>query len=275
MRLAGIAVVSLAVASLIGCATTPSPFKSAPPESAQSLQHGLAKSDIVARTDHTTQHLNAEQTVVYFQNQGGGGAGLGLLLGPFGVAANMKMIEGITNQDVDKLRGKFPVDPELAFKQAAAAAKFPIQDSAKPGDVKVTPYVLVSKTDTSKVHISSTILFEGMDGANKWRTRYQYQLPGKYTVDELAALDAAGVSALQAGSASAFESLLKQMQHDTAAEIAKEKKITFTSPYMSPRFVFEMRGSLVGEQEGRIWVRTILGVTAVDPSEIEYQVGAD
>jgi len=262
---------TLAVAGLAGCVSAPS-LQGVRPTPSQNQKYGLAKSGFVATTNHMTQHLNADQSVVYFQNQGGGGVGLGLLLGPIGVAANMKMIEGVTTADVEKLKGKIPLNPEMAFQRAAFVANFPVQASANESDVKIAPYVLVSKTNESTVHISSIVLFEGMDGQTKWLRRYQYQLPGKYTLDELAAFDAMKASAVQTASVNAYTALLKHVAEETDASIVKEQKITFKSPYLSPRFEFEMTGSLIGANEGRVWVRTAFGVIAVDPSDIRYEI---
>jgi hypothetical protein len=61
------------------------------------------------------------RNILYFQNYGGGGAGLGLLLGPIGVAANMSMIESNTKQE--QLRDKIAIDPPAVFSAAAGAGR--------------------------------------------------------------------------------------------------------------------------------------------------------
>ena len=219
-----------------------------------------------------TKHLDESKSIVYFQNQGGGGAGLGLLLGPLGVAANMKMIDGVTAADVEKLKGRLNLSPEDALQQAAASTNFSIQISPTQGDVKVSPFLLVSKTNETTVHISSVVLFEGTDGQSKWARRYQYQLPGKYTLDELSTLPEVEASGIQAASVTAYAALLKHIAEEKEAAIALERKITFKSSYITPRFDFEMMGSLIGEKDGRVWVRMVTGVVAVEPSEIQYQI---
>ncbi|MEN6623040.1 MAG: hypothetical protein ABFD50_16020, partial [Smithella sp.] len=57
--------------------------------------------------------------------------------------------------------------------------------------------------------------------------------------------------------------------------ISKERKIIFKSPYICPRFELDMMGSLIREQGGRIWIRTVSGVYAVNPSDIKYQYSKD
>lgn len=264
---------SLVLAALVGCGTMP-PLQGARPASAQQQHYGLARSEVVAKTDHMTQHLDEGKSVVYFQNQGGGGVALGLL-GPLGVAANIKMIEGVTAGDVEKLKGRIKLDPQLAVQQAALAEDFALQSVAVPSDVKVSPFVQISKTNETTLHVSSVLLFEGMDGQSKWTRRYQYQLPGSYTLDELSTLTPDRVASLQAASMNAYASLLRHVVGERDEAIAQERKITFKSAYMAPRFEFEMAGSLVGEKEGRVWVRTMGGVTAVDPAYIQYQAGTN
>lgn len=271
IRLVGLAV---ATAALVGCGTAPT-LQGARPASAQNQQYGLAKSEVVARTDHMTQHLDDGKSIVYYQNQGGGGAGLGLLLGPLGVAANVKMIESVTTGDVEKLKGHIRLNPEAALQQAAAATSFALQPTSAAGSVNVTPYVLVSKTDETTFNVSSIVLFEGVDGEKKWTRRYQYELPGKYTLDSLAAFTDASSAELQSASVAAYAALLRHIADEKDAAIAQEKKITFTSAYMTPRFEFEMMGSLVGEKEGRVWVRTVFGVIAIAPADIQYQIARD
>ena len=260
----------LLIALTTGCATVP-PLQTAPP-SPTSVTYGFGTSPILAKGDHMTQPLNAAKSVYYFQNQGGGGAGLGLLLGPIGVASNVKMIESTTMGDVKKLYGKFAVDAEAQFREVATKAGFAVAASARPGDVRLMPYLLVSKTDPGTVHISPVIRLEGGEGKKTWAKFYRYQLAGKYTVDELVALDDARKAAIREQSAAAFTSLLAHMQGETDAEIAKEQRIVAKSQYMTPRFNFDVVGSLAGQRDGLVWVRTSLGVTAVQPGSIEYQV---
>ncbi|MEO3711774.1 hypothetical protein [Roseateles flavus] len=35
------------------------------------------------------------------------------------------------------------------------------------------------------------------------------------------------------------------------------------------------RGTLIGVKEGRVWVRTVGAVTAVDPASVQYQTSAN
>ncbi|WP_188564951.1 hypothetical protein [Undibacterium terreum] len=219
-----------------------------------------------------TKPLDPQQSVVYKQNQGGGGAGLGLLLGPIGVAANMKMIETKTDEDVARLKGKLGFIPSVALQQAASASGFSLQSVAGTQDVQVTPYILVSKTNETTVHVSAMILVESPGHPAKWSRSYRYQLAGKYSLDELATADAARNAALQEQATQAYGALLRHMNDESDASISQETAITFLSPYLTPRFEFEQRGSLIRVDTNRVWVRTTVEVAAVAPTDLSYKV---
>lgn len=272
MRLIHSAFVAIVSTALIGCASTPPQMQAARPASALTQSYGLAKIEAVGVTNHMQQPLDSEQSVIYFQNQGGGGAGLGLLLGPVGVLANIKMIQGVTDSDVAKLKGKLTVDPKAALQEAQLATQSPLRIAATPGDVKVSPFLLVSKTSETTVQLSSVLMFEGTEGQAKWNRRYQYQLPGKYTLEQLSTLSPSSLADVQSASVAAYAALLKHIAEEQPAAIAAERPVTLKSAFISPRFELEMQGTLIGEKDQRIWVRTIGSVIAVEPSDIKYQL---
>ena len=61
----------------------------------------IYRAPLLDQTNHTLQHLNQNKDILYSQTYGGGGAGVGLLLGPLGVAANIKAIESKLSDDID------------------------------------------------------------------------------------------------------------------------------------------------------------------------------
>lgn len=130
----------------------------------------------------------ADNSVLYFQNFGGGGAALGLLAGPFGVMANMKMIETNTDHDLSKLKGHVQLNAKTAFAQASSTQGLKVLEQASAQDIRVTPYFIISKTTESTIHLSSSLQIEGGEGSNLWSRNYRYQLPGVYTLDSLATL---------------------------------------------------------------------------------------
>lgn len=262
---------SIIAVCLTACGTAPV-LQSARPAVAQGQHYGLAHSESLAKTDQTTKPLDSHQSIVYNQNQGGGGAGLGLLLGPIGVVANAKMIETKTEEDVARLKGKLDLAPSTALQQAASASGFSLQSVAGPQDIQMTPYILVSKTNETTVHVSAMILVESPGNPAKWSRSYRYQLADKYNLDELAAADAGLNVALQERATLAYVELLRYINEESDANIAKEAAITLLSPYLTPRFEVAQRGSLIRVDTNRVWVRTTLGVAAVAPTDLSYKV---
>jgi hypothetical protein len=217
------------------------------------------------------KHLNAEQTMLYTQSEGGGGVALGLLLGPLGAAANVKMIDTQTETDAARIKGKLVLDPEAAMRAVAPGRGFAFGTSAGPADVKFSPYVVVSKSNETDLRVSSSILIESPEGAEKWVRRYRYQLPGTYTLDDLEKNGAARSAALQAELVKGYAALLRHLTEETEAGIAKERPITVKSAFLTPRIPLELYASLVREEQDRIWVRTTWGVIAMASVDAEIK----
>ncbi|WP_157355022.1 hypothetical protein [Methylotenera sp. 1P/1] len=264
------ALLPLILSALIGCASAPPMQKATLINSNQENKLVYAKPDLNTQLNHLQKGINEDNTLLYFQNQGGGGLALGLM-GPFGVLANMKMIEANTNKDLAQLRGKLMPNPHVAFQQAADSLQMVIENKPSPQDIRVTPVILISKTDPSTFHISAITFFEGGSDKDKWTHRYQYQLPDQYTLEQLVNLTTAQISDIQTQSAAGFTAILRQVNEETDVNIAKEKKIIFESAYFSPRWTYEMLGSLAGEKDGRIWVRTFGGLTAINPKDVKIK----
>ena len=269
--------VGLSALVLAGCASPPVLQAAKPerPPSATAAQYSVAQSPLLQQTNHMTQHVNAEKNIVYFQNQGGGGVGLGLLLGPLGVAANISMIEGVTKADVAQIQGKVQVNPETAFQQAAQTTGFPLTAPGHASEAQVTPYLLITKTDETTVHIASCVIVESKTGDKPWTGRYLYQLPTAYSLASLAAMDAPKTAALRTEATDGFGQLLRHIATETAASTGKEPKITFKSGFLTPRIVFEQAGSLVNVQDDVVWVRGVSGVYAVQKTQITYTAQKD
>jgi hypothetical protein len=272
MRFLHVSLLASVLTLLTACGTPPA-LQGVPAADANP-RYAVARSQAVQRTDHMTQHLDSGKTIVYFQNFGGGGVGLGLL-GPLGVAANIGMIGDVTKSDVARLQGKVALNAEAAFQQAAREAGFPLQAQASPQELQVTPYLFVSKTNESTVNVSSALIVEGKTAAGPWSGRYLYQLPGDHTLATLAAMDEAKKTALQADATTGFASLLRHLSSESKAAIDKEQKITFKSAYLTPRFEFEQIGSLIAAQDDMVWLRGVGGVYAVRKTSVAYSARKD
>jgi hypothetical protein len=258
-------------AALAGCASAPPVLQPASPAGASGQQYGLAGTpDRLLEANNTQKYIDPAKTLMYSQHEGGGGVALGVLLGPIGMMTNVKMIEAVTDADVAKLKG-FSLDPRGALQQAASITGFHLKNPASPADVKVVPLILVSKTDETHLNVSALIILDAQAGDKNGVRRYRYEMSGSYTLDELSALDAARMAQLQAESVGAFAALLRHIAGETDSAIAKEPKIIVTSAYLTPRFVFDLAGSLIRADADRVWVRTTAGVFAVAPTDLKYK----
>lgn len=270
MRALRLFLLALTGAALVGCASPP-PLPAARARSAADT-HGLAGAEVVKRTDHTTRHLNEEKSIVYSQNFGGGGAGLGLLLGPIGVAANISMIESATKADAAKMFGKVKIDAGALFQQAATAEQLTLQEGSAP-TVRLTPYLLVIKVNETTLNSAAALFIEapGADG-KPWMTKYVLQLPGSYSVDGMAALTDAQAATLRDDLRAGYQQLVAFYKRDTAELSAREQKVLFKSAFVNPRFDFEMAGSLIEQAGPQTWLRTYGGVFAIQKDAVTYKV---
>ncbi len=248
--------------ALTACSAPVPKFQSAVPDAGKST-YAMASAPALATTSSTIQHLDNDKTIVYQQNYGGGGAGLGLLLGPIGVAANASMIESMTKSDAEKMREKILVKPRNVFESAARKKGVQLDNVT---DARITPYLYVSKTENDRLLVASAMIVEQA----AWSGKYMYQLPVTYSVDELAGLDGNATVQLQNAVEGGFEALLQQMQAESAASEASEKPITFKSDFVTPRFGFDMYGSLVGTDNDVVWVRTVGAVYGLRKSNVSY-----
>ncbi|MEY2685934.1 MAG: hypothetical protein RL375_132 [Pseudomonadota bacterium] len=247
--------------TLAACGTPPK-FQERRPAAAPAGQLSLGSSPLVQQTNHMTQHLNAEKTIVYSQPFGGGGVALGLL-GPFGVAANISMIESATKADTDKLFGKVRIDPVQSFRLLAEIKRIGLAASPGSTSQKLTPYLLVSKTKETTLSAAVALL---LDTGGVAPAKYVLQLPETYSVEQLAAIDQAGTDALQRSVDRGFDQLLDFFVKDVGESSAAEPKVLVKSAFMSPRFEFELQGSVADRSNEITWIRTYGGVYGLQNS---------
>ncbi|HVE52127.1 MAG TPA: hypothetical protein VNB23_01955 [Ramlibacter sp.] len=113
------------VAGLLAACAAPQP-RVMPARTAIDAPYALERSPLLDQTSHTAMHLDRERRILYQQSLGGGGVGVGLLLGPLGVAANIAMIEANTKADVAKAGYRALLDHLSARQQAAVSATRPV-----------------------------------------------------------------------------------------------------------------------------------------------------
>jgi hypothetical protein len=248
---------------LSACASTPPRMLSAPPGDGYVVAR-TARLDV---TDHMTRHLNDGKDILYKQSSGGGGAAVGILLGPLGVMANAKMIESKTDADVALLKNKITVVPRTLF--ADAMQKNGQVLGASPQANRVSPYLYITKSE-ERLYVLSAVIVES-DAPSKFSATYQYQLPTSYTVAEMAALDSAGMQALNDAAANGFDQLVKRLEAEKQTRPDTEQKIAFHSKVMQPLVDMEMQGALVGTEGDIVWVRTYSSLVGLRKANLSYK----
>ncbi|HEX8612871.1 MAG TPA: hypothetical protein VF800_16400 [Telluria sp.] len=266
MRLRSI-IATCAALLLTACASSPPTFQAMAPSNAGVSGYTLGRSPLLDHNDHTIRHLDKENTVLYKQTSGGGGVGLGLLLGPIGIAANVSMIESRTKEDVALLQGKLNLDPRGWFSEAVGKNGITLGDGAAA--TRATPYFLIAKMEDERLVVSSAVIVEQQHGAAYWRGTYTYQIPQTYTVAELANLDAAGLRTLHASGALGFDALIKHIAQEKPEGFDKEPRILFRSRML---FVVDadMPGALVADEGDVVWVRSFTGVHGLRKANMKY-----
>lgn len=255
---------------LAACGTAPR-LQALQPREGGVSPHVVAKSALVEQTNHMTEHLDSGKQIVYFQNAGGGGVAVGLLLGPIGVAANMAAIGSVTKADADVLRGKVDVDPRTLFLEAARDRHFPIVDAGK-GNPKVSPYLYVAKTEGENLIVATALIVDQGEGASKWTGKYMYQLPGAYTLSSLSHPTEESNARIRQAAGEGYRALLQHMLAERAAGLAQERPIEFHSAVLSPRFDLGMTGALIGVENDLVWIRTVGGVYGLRKTDVAYKI---
>lgn len=251
---------------LSGCAGRP--LLDPVPEIAKKEGGVLVRSTLLDKTDHMTRHLNKDKNILYFQNFGGGGAALGLL-GPLGVAANMKMIESNTEDDVKLFSDKLDTDPVKMFTEAAVQVSYSIDSATQGRPTKFSPYLYVVKVQEDKLLVAAAMIVDVDMADKKWTGRYMYQLPLIYTAETLSKADKQASSELSKHLILGFSELIKTFKTENPEAIKNEKPITFKSEFVFPRFDLEMRGALIAESNDRAWIRTVGAVYSLAKSEVK------
>lgn len=255
------------VAFLAGCASSLPPLQ-LPSKAAGPIE--VFQNPILDRTDHTLQHLDDRKQILYAQTYGGGGVGVGLLLGPLGVAANIKAIESNTLKDTALLKNKIKLNPQELFLSAAKKANSPIAASSAPGNLKLHPYLLTEKTEGEKIMMAAVLLGDATEKGSL-PAKFLVQIPVSYTIPELSNLTPEQTKKLGDLLEKGFTTLLNRIKTEATAVPASETKVTFVSEFLTPRFKFEIQANLIEANQEFVWFRTMTGVFGVRPQDVSYK----
>jgi len=263
-------IISLAAVFIAGCAT--GPRQAAPlPQNIGTADFVVTHAASLDSVSNIQKHLNDDKDIVYHQEFGGGGAGLGILLGPIGAAANMSLIDANTQKDVDSLLNKIAVKPHDLFLEAAKGQRIDGSGDMAKGKLLLTPYVYVLKVEGGKLLVAAAILIERGAAEGKWSGKYMYQLPDSYSIGDFSHLDQAATDSLRNGLLAGYVKLLATVAKENRERVAGEKAITFKSNFLSPRADLTMSGHIVASDDDVTWVRSLSGVYALRKSSF-YQV---
>lgn len=218
-----------------------------------------------------TKPVSSNKHIRYTQNFGGGGVGLGILLGPIGVASNAAMINSNTEKDISILDGKINIDPLSSFNEASNNSGLNFTTTLNPNN-NVSPYIYITKlNETGKLAFAACLLIESSNGNTKWMARYYYELPINGELDQKNATVKIPSTNLEAELKLGFKAIIKQLQNETPESIAGEKGIAYISDFVTPRFQFVLKGKIIQDSEDRIWIREPQGVFALIKNRIKIQ----
>ena len=251
---------------LTACASVPPPQQPIRVNLGDSYE--IYRAPLLDQTNHTLQHLNQNKDILYSQTYGGGGAGVGVLLGPLGVLANIKAIESNTMKDVAALKNKININPNQVFFNSANKNGLAIKTDSSNKSLKFNPYLLVEKTEGDIIMLAAVVLIDEGGTKQTFPTKYLVQLPITYTFAEMSNLDATKNKVLETYVEKSFAVLIARIKSEATANPATEEKITVISEFLTPRFKYQMAGSLIEKTNEYTWVRIIGGVCGVRNGDI-------
>lgn len=266
MKIASVLALVLTPLFLAGCAAPP-----AANTSTRVVDYVLSSSSYLAQVNDTTQLLDRDESVLYFQNEGGdlvqqqrqASAPAGDLADAVGSA---------TRREAAMLFGKTGFRLRDAFAEAAKKASLRLATVPLVQAPKITPYLHVVKTEDNTLRTAAALLVEELHGPDTLRTRYVVQLDPAYSVAGLSQLSQGQASELRTAVVDGFATLIRRLQADDATAVRQEPKIVFTSDFLTPRLNLTRPGSLVEDDGQRVWVRSRDGVFGLRKAQILYSL---
>lgn len=198
----------------------------------------------------SAKSISSTAPIYYFQNFGGGGVGVGLLLGPIGAAANAGMIASKTNDEAAALNGKLGVVPtDIAARALASRRGF--RQVADSSGLVVSPYVMVVKGEGEMLHFATTLDV----ASGGWQGRYTYHLPMPLSLSSVTAgLDAQATAQLSQSLEQGFARAAALLEQDLNGGLVAQRDVTFYTESLSPRFKLPVFAKLVSENADTVVV---------------------
>lgn len=269
------------VCSLTACVAAPQ--YQAPPTSSETIAYKIAPSPSPAigpsakpriggpplsTPDQFRRYLDKDESVIYFQNYGGGGVALGLLAGPLGVLANAKMIEGVTEADAAAMRGKLDVDVRERFRATLGAHPAFVADD---NGAVFSPYLLVEKIDDAHIKFASMLVVDLSPAGTKWSRRYIYELPDTYTKAQLfSGLTAEQVQTIAAHLETGMNWTLSTFQKEARGELKPGKKQQASSEFVTPRITVAQIAYRFDSEPGRAAFVSGDAIYSLDEASVKF-----
>lgn len=233
--------VATCVVLLGGCATTKlQPYQSA---------HQLTKPSHYVMgpsapfDDHLHRFLDDRHSVLYMQNQGGGGAVVGALFGPLGVLGNIAAIKKQTEADAQALKGHLPIDVMPLLAEAMIQTPGLVPDDADPQAAKVSPMLYVEKVDENQLRFAAWLAVQSTMAGKPWSRQYVYELPVTYSKDQVAAgLDPAQLAQLKESLEDGFRWAATTYSADSDGAFQPRERGTLRSDFVTPRIQLALNG---------------------------------
>jgi hypothetical protein len=245
-------IAGLCLVALAGCVTL-QPYK---PAQGLGMGHAFAVGPYPVQLDYMHGFLDRGHTVLYMQNQGGGGAAVGLLLGPLGVAANIAAIKKQTQRDLASLQDKLSIDAGHLFVDSVAGNPGLTLDGGASAPM-VSPVLLAEKVDETHVRFAALLHVQGMQGGKAWTRQYVYETQDVYTPQQLAqGLAPAQMERLSADAREGFSWAVATLATDVAGTFHPLEKQVLRSTFVTPRTEIPLNGYGFEAGPGRIGFAT-------------------
>ncbi len=261
-------ILMIASCTMLAACGTPPKFQSTQPAASAATGYQMGRALALDETNHMVGHLDADKNIVYSQAQGGGGAAVGILLGPLGVLANVKMIESKTKSDVAVLVNKLNIKPATLF--ADAARKGGLKIGGAQQAARLSPYVFVSKIGDDRLLVLAALMVEQTAIPEKWTGKYMFQTARAYTLAQLSSLDANGSRELNDALSVGFARLVEHVRDEKPGQAELERKIAYKSRMIFPGADLDLPGSLIADEADLVWLRTFNGVYALRKTDLTY-----
>lgn len=240
------------MSTLTACASGPQVYHSAQQTSSSNRYMIGGLQDSMA-SDHMHRFLDKGHTVFYMQNQGGGGAAVGVLLGPLGVLANIAAIKSQTNKDAALLQDKFPVDVAAIFQTSLKQAPTLTPSNQGGLDPELSPALYVEKLDDEHVRFASLLVVTTHAAGKSTLRQYIYELPESYTKQSLAqGLTNDQLARLSADAQVGFEWIASTYAKDVEGTFKPGTKAVIHSDFVSPRIQMPYGGYSFDAGAGRL-----------------------